>query len=222
MKAPITLLLFLAALLATGTCLECEVCTGLTKFCKGPMERCGPGMDTCAVGTIETIMGDIRTETFSKRCMPRSACHGDLFIYNLGKAMKIRKSFICCSGSDCVRDPPILPPANDVPNGLQCPACHAIYPNICHNETVLCAGPETRCLEATSSVIEGNGDTELIMKGCTTQAVCSRLEDTGGALGGIKARSSSYECYPASTAGPGPAGLLLPALAGLLLTQLLS
>lgn len=40
-----------------GTCLECEVCTGLTKFCKGPMERCGPGMDTCAVGTIETIMG---------------------------------------------------------------------------------------------------------------------------------------------------------------------
>ncbi|XP_044847497.1 phospholipase A2 inhibitor gamma subunit B-like [Mauremys mutica] len=46
----------LAALLATGACLRCEVCFGLGTSCTGDLETCAAGEDSCGVALTESTL----------------------------------------------------------------------------------------------------------------------------------------------------------------------
>ncbi|CAM5176611.1 unnamed protein product, partial [Eretmochelys imbricata] len=112
------------------------------------------------------------------------------------------------------------PPADPKPNGRSCPACVAVLFAKCHEEIIDCTGAETRCVELAGTTTKGGTVTPVTMKGCATEAFCAHETEGSRSFAGVRT-GLTLRCKAPGTAR-GPAGLLIPALAGLLLTQLLS
>ncbi|CAM5135077.1 unnamed protein product, partial [Natator depressus] len=85
----------LAALLATGACLQCEVCAGVGNSCTGSMQTCAPGQDSCGISLTEVIVEGERTQSFLKGCIPSSECNAGPLSMNFGKGMTARTSIAC-------------------------------------------------------------------------------------------------------------------------------
>ncbi|XP_032659148.1 phospholipase A2 inhibitor gamma subunit B-like isoform X2 [Chelonoidis abingdonii] len=215
----------LAALLATGTCLQCEVCTGPGKNCTGSMQTCAAGQDSCGIFLTEVIMVGIEIQSILKRCMPSSQCKAGPFSVNFGNVVTSRTIITCCMGDACKTVNVTLPPADTKPNGWSCPGCFALTTEQCREGTIQCTGAETQCIDAVGAIMTGGYPIPTVMKGCVSESMCNHLNVTSSALTGISLNLTREHCTEASAAArvaPGAAGLLFSALAGLLLLTLLS
>ncbi|XP_034612757.1 phospholipase A2 inhibitor subunit gamma B-like [Trachemys scripta elegans] len=217
----------LAALLATGTCLQCEVCNGPGNNCTGSMETCPAGQDSCAIFLTEVISGaeGMKSQSFLKGCVPSSDCKVGTISMNFGYGMATRTSVVCCVGDACRTTTVTMPPADTKPNGRSCRGCFPSSQGPCKEGTIACTGPETHCIDLAGTVTISGSQVQTIMKGCASESVCANIKVGSGTFTGISADLTTAKCTAASGAAgvtPGPAGLLLPALAGLLLLKLLS
>ncbi|XP_065276539.1 phospholipase A2 inhibitor gamma subunit B-like [Emys orbicularis] len=215
----------LAALLATGTCLQCEVCAGAGNSCTGSLQTCPVGQDSCAFVLTDVILAGVKSQSFLKGCMPSSECKVGTISMNFGYGMATRTSIVCCVGDACRTTTVTVPPADTKPNGRRCRGCYVLNAAQCNEQTIACTGPETQCIDVAGTVTMGGSQMQTVMKGCASESVCTNIKVGLGAFAGMSADLTTAKCTAASGAAgvtPGPAGLLLPALAGLLLLKLLS
>ncbi|XP_067397674.1 phospholipase A2 inhibitor gamma subunit B-like [Emydura macquarii macquarii] len=226
MKASLAVCI-LAALLAVGACLQCEVCNGSGNNCTGSLQTCVAEKDTCSVILTETTFAGQKSQYIIKGCAKSSLCKTSPVSMNLVKGLATRTIFACCVGEACRTMNVTVPPAETKPNGGRCPACYVFLFGQCSEETIDCVGAETQCINVTyNQTTEAGGyPAQIIMKGCASESFCAHLKTDPETFTGIRANLTRAECRPAYSAGgvaPGAAGLLLPALAGLLLLKLLS
>ncbi|EMP42708.1 hypothetical protein UY3_00017 [Chelonia mydas] len=139
---------------------------------------------------------------------------------NLGSGRTINLGIACCMGDACRTTTVTVPPADPKPNGRRCPACVAELSAKCNEEITDCTGAETRCIEIAGTETMGETVTSLTLKGCATEAVCANKAEVLGSFADIS-MGLTLKCKAPGTAR-GPAGLLIPALAGLLFMLLLS
>ncbi|KAG6924484.1 phospholipase A2 inhibitor and LY6/PLAUR domain containing, partial [Chelydra serpentina] len=166
-----------------------------------------------------------KTQTILKGCATSKQCQAGPISTNFGKGLRTRTNIACCQRDNCTPEPVKVPPANTQPNGRSCRGCYSSSSDQCREETIQCTGAETRCVEVTGNQQSGGAGTKSVMKGCGTDYVCEQINAGTGTFAGIHGDGTRAICTPAPiTAGsaPGPAGLLFPALAGLLLLMLLS
>nr|XP_032659146.1 phospholipase A2 inhibitor subunit gamma B-like isoform X2 [Chelonoidis abingdonii] len=215
----------LSALLATGACLQCLRCEGEGTSCPGTLQTCPAGHSSCGVVLTELTLTGEKTQTIIKGCATASQCNAGFVSTNFGKGMMTRTSISCCQTDSCTPAPAPVPPADPKPNGRRCPACYAPSSEQCREQTIQCTGDETQCMDITGPLKSDGSAKKTIMKGCGTKYVCDQVNAGSGIFAGINAEVTTATCKPAtSTAGTalGPAGLLFPALAGLLLLKILS
>ncbi|XP_026518862.1 phospholipase A2 inhibitor subunit gamma B-like [Terrapene carolina triunguis] len=215
----------LAALLATGSCLQCEVCARAGNNCTGSMQTCAAGQDSCAFDLTEVILAGIKFQSILKGCVTSSQCRAGPGSMNFGNEVTSRSSIACCVGDACRTVNVTLPLADTKPNGRRCPGCFALTTEHCLEETIACTGVETQCIDTIGIVTIGGSPTQMVMKGCVSESMCLNLNVGLSASAGISSNLTTNKCTVASGAvgvAPGPAGLLLLALAGLLLLKLLS
>ncbi|XP_029769320.1 phospholipase A2 inhibitor subunit gamma B-like [Terrapene carolina triunguis] len=91
----------LAALLAMGACLQCEVCDGPGTSCSGDLQTCLDGQDSCGVALTEMTWAGMKTQTVLKGCVTSSQCRSGPVSVNFGNGMEIRTRFTCCVGDAC-------------------------------------------------------------------------------------------------------------------------
>ncbi|XP_024050760.1 phospholipase A2 inhibitor subunit gamma B-like [Terrapene carolina triunguis] len=229
----------LAALLAMGACLKCEVCERLGKSCTGNLQTCAAGQDSCGVIFEETMQGSegVNTQNIKWSCVTSSQCKAGHVSVNFGKGMTTRTIVACCMGEACTPALVTVPPADTKPNGRSCPGCYVLNAAQCNEQTIACTGPETQSIDTAGTITMSGNQMQTIMKGCTSESVCAQIEAGSLTFAGISADLTMAKCTaasgqmglpPATTSSgavgvaPGPAGPLLPALAGLLLLTLLS
>ncbi|XP_067397677.1 phospholipase A2 inhibitor and Ly6/PLAUR domain-containing protein-like [Emydura macquarii macquarii] len=224
MKASLAVCI-LPALLAVGSCLQCEVCSGLGNSCTGSMQTCAAGEDSCRIALEVASVAGTKIQTISKGCVKSSECKTGPDSLNFGTGMTIRMNTACCVGEACNTTTVTVPPADAKPNGWRCPGCYTSPSEQCLEETVYCTGAETQCIDITQTVKDGGNPGRVVMKGCTSEFNCALLKKGSSFFGKTSANLTRTQCRVASGAGdvdPEAAGLLLPALAGLLLLKLLS
>ncbi|XP_065276561.1 phospholipase A2 inhibitor gamma subunit B-like [Emys orbicularis] len=215
----------LAALLAMGACLQCEVCDGPGTSCTGDLQTCLDGQDSCGVALTEMTWAGMKTQTVLKGCVTSSQCRSGPVSVNFGNGMEIRTRFTCCVGDACRTTTVTVPPADTKPNGRSCRGCYVLNAGQCNEQTIACTGPETQCIDVAGTVTISGSQMQTVMKGCASESMCADIKVGSGTFAGISGDLTTAKCTAASGAAgmtPGPAGLLLPALAGLLLLKLLS
>ncbi|XP_044847045.1 phospholipase A2 inhibitor gamma subunit B-like [Mauremys mutica] len=222
MEAPLAVCI-LAALLATGTCLQCEFCTGAGNNCTGSMQTCAAGQDSCAFIRTDVTMVGVKGQSFLKSCLPSSECKVGPISVNFGQVMTTRTSIVCCVGDACRTT--TVPPANTTLNGRSCRGCYALNAGQCNEQTIACTGPETQCIDIAGTITSGGSQMQTVMKGCASESVCANIKVGSGTFAGSSVDLTTAKCTVASGAvgvAPGLVEILLPALAGLLLLKLLS
>nr|XP_048683811.1 phospholipase A2 inhibitor gamma subunit B-like [Caretta caretta] len=219
MKASLAVFI-LAALLATGACLQCEVCEGPGTSCTGDLQTCAAGIDSCGITLTEVTLVGMKQQVIAKGCVTSGSCKGDPLTMNFGNGLTMKVGIACCMGDACRTTTVTVPPADTKPNGRSCPACVGMLSAKCNEEIIDCTGAETRCVELAGTTTMGGTVTPVTMKGCATEAFCANETEGSGSFAGVST-DLTLKCKAPGTAW-GPAGLLIPALAGLLLTQLLS
>ncbi|XP_074927315.1 phospholipase A2 inhibitor and Ly6/PLAUR domain-containing protein-like [Chelonoidis abingdonii] len=215
----------LTALLATGSCLQCEVCAGAGNNCMGSMQTCAAGHDSCAFVLTDVTSTGVKTQSFLKGCMASSECKVGPISINFGYGMTTRTSVACCVGDACRTTTVTVPPADPKPNGRRCRGCYVLNADHCNEQTIECTGPETQCIDAAGTVTAGGSQMQMVMKGCASESVCANIKAGSSTFAGTNADLTTAKCTVASGVvgvAPGPAGILLPALAGLFLLKLLS
>ncbi|XP_065276028.1 phospholipase A2 inhibitor gamma subunit B-like [Emys orbicularis] len=210
----------LTALLATGACLQCEVCSGPGASCTGDLQTCTAGADTCGISLGEYTLAGMKQQIVIKGCATSSICKAGPLTVNFGNGLVIRSGITCCMGDACRTTSVTVPPDNTKPNGRSCPACVAMLYAQCNEETIQCTGSDTRCIEVAGTATFGGSSTSTTMKGCASEATCAHFKMISGTIAGVSADLSVVKC---KAPGPalGPVGLLVPSLAGLLLLKLL-
>ncbi|XP_050786321.1 phospholipase A2 inhibitor gamma subunit B-like [Gopherus flavomarginatus] len=215
----------LTALLATGACLQCEVCDGPGISCSGDSDTCQNTEDSCGITLTEDTVVGVKTQNVLKSCLSSSQCKAGAISMNFGTAKARRMSIACCQRDDCTPDPVKLPPADPKPNGRCCRGCYALNADHCNEQTIHCTGAETQCLDVAGPLKSGGSTTKIIMKGCVTESICAQVNAGSGTFLGISGDLPKHRCTPATSAASialGPAGLLLLALTGLHLLKFFS
>ncbi|XP_009685413.2 phospholipase A2 inhibitor NAI [Struthio camelus] len=223
MKVSLGLSLFLAVL-DSGTTLQCEVCHSIAKSFSCPLKNCSGDEDSCGTILHETTIGGMTISSFIKTCLMSSVCHLGSVTMNYGK-VKGRAGWACCVGDACRTASVSMPPVDNVPNGLQCPACYSIDSFQCGNETINCTGSETQCIDLAGLINPGGQSMKVAMKGCTTISECNGAGEGKKQLAMMDMKITQFKCKPASLlAGihsgfPPPKALFLPVLSGLILAK---
>lgn len=162
--------------LATGMCLDCEVCVELGKSCRGWTRTCDADEDTCVTFQTEVIKAPLSVTFTSKTCGTSDSCHLDYVEANLDNDLTVRSKRACCTGEECQTLPtPVLEPQVNKLNGLQCPACIGFTTIECNEHLVSCLGSENQCL----SISGRHRDflvREMSFKGCASESLCTLLE----------------------------------------------
>ncbi|XP_006034538.1 phospholipase A2 inhibitor subunit gamma B-like [Alligator sinensis] len=229
MKAPV-ILLFLSALLAAGTCLECEVCSGPGNTCNGVMTTCSSGEDSCFLALIERseTFGSVKYIQTMKGCVTSRVCGRSPAIFN--SAVKQRIALTCCTGNSCKTASAQLSAENVVPNGLYCPYCIVLGSTYSCNATVsACTGEENQCLNVTGSHGSGPGNMATSFISCATPSACALVDAFGDGSQKVfevfQLNISQHMCARAlglASSSPGHSRLLLPAFSGLILAMFLA
>ncbi|XP_050786335.1 phospholipase A2 inhibitor gamma subunit B-like [Gopherus flavomarginatus] len=212
----------LAFLLTTGACLQCEVCNGPGIRCRGDLETCAAGQDFCGIAWTDSTLVGSKTETIIKNCVSSDVCKASPFSAHFGNAMT-RMSFKCCVGDACRTTNITVPPADPKPNGRRCCGCYALNADHCNEQTINCTGSETQCIDATGTITIDGREMQTVMKGCASESICIMAQVASRMFTDTSVHLTTAKCTEASgVAGValGPAGLPLPALAGLLLKLL--
>ncbi|KAM9114334.1 phospholipase A2 inhibitor and Ly6/PLAUR domain-containing protein-like [Pangshura tecta] len=215
----------LAAFLATGACLRCARCEGEGTSCTETLQTCSAGQTSCGVVLTEMTLNGEKTQTIVKGCATPSQCKAAFVSTNFGKQTMTRTSIACCQTDSCTPAPAKVPPADTTLNGRRCQGCYTSSSEQCREETIQCTGAETQCMDIAGYLNSGGSATKTVMKGCGSEYVCAQVNAGSAPFAGINREVTTARCTSASrAAGPalGPAGLLLPALAGLLLLKIFS
>ncbi|KFV87582.1 Phospholipase A2 inhibitor subunit gamma B, partial [Struthio camelus australis] len=206
------------------TTLQCEVCHSIAKSFSCPLKNCSGDEDSCGTILHETTIGGMTISSFIKTCLMSSVCHLGSVTMNYGK-VKGRAGWACCVGDACRTASVSMPPVDNVPNGLQCPACYSIDSFQCGNETINCTGSETQCIDLAGLINPGGQSMKVAMKGCTTISECNGAGEGKKQLAMMDMKITQFKCKPASLlAGihsgfPPPKALFLPVLSGLILAK---
>uniref|UniRef100_A0A8D0B7Z7 UPAR/Ly6 domain-containing protein n=1 Tax=Salvator merianae TaxID=96440 RepID=A0A8D0B7Z7_SALMN len=192
----------LGALLATGTCLQCESCFSLGTICNGTLTDCSAGEDTCIVNLREILQPPAVSKVITKGCGTSKVCKAGLNEINVGNGVQLRARRICCTGDACERaPPPVLPPLDNKPNGLQCPGCIGIFSADCYGNPVDCTGLQSKCIDISGSVT-GYQKVEIALKGCAVEAACEIFHKGFNSYEGVSVYLDKAECHPAPTKAP--------------------
>nr|XP_048684724.1 phospholipase A2 inhibitor and Ly6/PLAUR domain-containing protein-like [Caretta caretta] len=170
----------------------------------------------CILAALLATAGQ-KTQSTLKGCVTSSVCKVGPTSVNYGNGMTTRTTFACCLGDACRTTTMTASPADTKPNGRSCHFCNSSLLHQCIERTIECAGAETQCVQA------GVLGTSNFVQGCATESFCALSKIDSGIFGRLD--PTTINCAAASGgAGPalGPAGLLLPALPGLLLLKFLS
>ncbi|XP_074795183.1 phospholipase A2 inhibitor gamma subunit B-like [Natator depressus] len=196
----------LAALLAMGACLQCEICAGPGTSCTGDLRTCPAGFDSCAIAVLEKTVVGVKSQNLTKTCATPIQCKAGLLSITYWNGETVRMSISCCVGDACRATAVPLPPADTKPNGRSCRGCIFSNSSYCQQGTIEC------------------GDDPFdILHGCATKSYCAMLLKAFDVVPGDSVVPVMDMCTTAcETAGTGLAGLLLSALAGVLLLKLLS
>ncbi|XP_044846595.1 phospholipase A2 inhibitor NAI-like [Mauremys mutica] len=146
----------LAALLATGSCLQCEVCTELGTSCSGTVQTCSAGLDSCGITLIEQTLAGLKQQVIAKACISSDRCNLGPLTMNFGNGVTMKQGIACCVGDACRTTTVTVPPADPKPNGRRCPACVAVLSAQCNEGIIDCTGAETRCIEVAGTITIGN------------------------------------------------------------------
>ncbi|XP_074927498.1 phospholipase A2 inhibitor gamma subunit B-like [Chelonoidis abingdonii] len=205
MKASLAVCI-LAALLATGACLQCEVCKGPGTSCTGDLQTCTAGYDSCAIALREKTVAGVKSHTIVKTCATPSECKAGLLSLTKWNGETMRRNISCCVGDACRAITVTLPPADPKPNGRRCSSCIYLTSSDCKRETTECAD-----------------DPFDIVHGCATESFCAMGMMTFDFVKGDNVVPIVNICTTAcDTAGTELAGVLLSAFAGIFLLKLLS
>ncbi|XP_075764317.1 phospholipase A2 inhibitor and Ly6/PLAUR domain-containing protein-like [Pelodiscus sinensis] len=197
-------LCLLAALLATGCCLQCERCTSADKACSGEPQDCEPSHTSCLILTSETTVGKERKIgtykgcTEAKFCPPRSSSLSSAF------GLRVRSAAKCCQRDLCNKGALKLPRAQPKPNLLQCPGCVSEGAECEANETVRCLGPETHCVYFAGAISTGTRNYTYAVRGCATKSSCISRVGVYRLPGVFTDVVITSECNPARTPTPSP------------------
>ncbi|XP_028598308.2 phospholipase A2 inhibitor gamma subunit B-like [Podarcis muralis] len=187
----------LGAFLATGTCLQCEVCYGGGSNCTGEMKTCGAGQDTCIISLMEYSQPPVTITSVAKDCGSSSFCKIGAEEINLGSGMQVRSNIVCYkenqSGTVSL---PVLPPPDTKPNGLQCPGCVGMFSTKCNAKPVACNGEETKCINIAGNVTAVQ-TIDVSFKGCANEASCTMLKLGPRTFAGISMDLATAECSAA-------------------------
>uniref|UniRef100_A0ABM5ESC2 Phospholipase A2 inhibitor gamma subunit B-like n=1 Tax=Pogona vitticeps TaxID=103695 RepID=A0ABM5ESC2_9SAUR len=187
----------------TGTCgHEMVACTGLQKFC----------FEVSSVSYAEE-----KKVTALKRCESLQICTVPSLQFSAGNGTTYRAGVACCLEGQCDKAVPELPPIESKPNGKICPAC-LVEGGICGDETVACVGLEKFCFEVATVFISDGKEQDRIIKGCTTQSVCSGLKTGNSPMLDVEV-VKEVKCNPLSK-GFRSISLLLPPFSVLLLLKI--
>ncbi|KAL8219558.1 UNVERIFIED_CONTAM: hypothetical protein K2H54_027008 [Gekko kuhli] len=214
-------LFILSVLLATGSFLECEVCSSPGSSCIGGTERCDANEDTCSIISIENSLDNFTVLTVAKDCDSSESCMTPGKSMNLGHGRTIQTYSICCIGDSCAVENPKVVPMENAVNGIQCPACFSTNGS-CVTEKINCTGDENYCFEMVSTTKVGGKVVEAVMKGCTTRHVCKAIKERRASpLIGAGLSLKHGSCPNVASGGSQITGLLFPAFSELLLMKMI-
>ncbi|XP_074837142.1 phospholipase A2 inhibitor gamma subunit B-like [Carettochelys insculpta] len=216
MKASLAIFI-LAALLATGACLQCQVCSNTGTSCTGDVQTCAAGNAFCASTLTEVRTLGTTTPITLKKCATSADCQASPISINFGNGNSARSIIACCTGDGCSPAPITMPAPDTKPNGQRCPVCSAVSPGPCNEMFINCTGSDTQCIEMTVTVTSGGATVSSTLKGCANEVACAQGEAVASSFAGVGG-TATLKCKAPGTA-PGLAGLLGPALAGLLLLK---
>ncbi|XP_043358222.1 phospholipase A2 inhibitor NAI-like [Dermochelys coriacea] len=233
----------LAALLATGACLQCEVCLGPGTSCTGDLQttrllchhcvrkhrlwpslcsgcrrcRSGRGINLC----LAFCAAGVKSQNITKTCATPIQGKADLISVTSWNGETVRMNISCCVGDACRATTVPLPPADTKPNSRSCPGCIISNSSYCQQGTIECTGAETQSFYSIKRI--GGDDAFDILHGCTTKSYCAMLMEAFDVVPGDSVVPVMDVCTTTcETADTGLAGLFLSALAGILLLTLLS
>ncbi|KAM3830173.1 phospholipase A2 inhibitor and Ly6/PLAUR domain-containing protein-like [Vipera latastei] len=124
-----------------------------------------------------------------KACVQANSCYENITTVDLGERGVISSKLTCCSGTACLKALPPLPSENATPNGNKCKSCFAKQRSYCSwEETILCKGDQTYCLELAGEADWGGYGTlqehdkaantiKFAMKGCVNPAFCELFHE---------------------------------------------
>ncbi|XP_033018642.1 phospholipase A2 inhibitor and Ly6/PLAUR domain-containing protein-like [Lacerta agilis] len=220
---------FLSALIATGTALQCEYCTGLGQNCTGEVVTCPQDHNLCGITLFESELfeEDVKVNGIIKNCVSSNYCEAGSADINLGKKRRSRTSISCCETDACnTAFSAKLKHVETKLNGLRCPACYASFSDSCSDETVDCVGSESHCIDLAGFIHTGEATGKVAMKGCATPAVCAPILRGAATFMGVSSAIMNLECRAASSSTAnmplGPTGFLLSTVVGFLLMKLCS
>nr|BAJ14722.1 phospholipase A2 inhibitor [Protobothrops elegans] len=166
----------LGIFLATGMCMECEVCVMPGETCKGTMMTCKDNEDTCVMFQTELIRAPLSFTFTSKMCSTSDTCHLDYVETNLPHELAVRSKRACCVGDECDTMPPVVLEHHDNRyNGLHCPGCIGLASTECNEKLVSCWDTENQCLSITGKNLYFLVN-DISIKGCATESLCTLLQ----------------------------------------------
>ncbi|CAM4698078.1 unnamed protein product [Lepidochelys olivacea] len=164
---------------------------------------------------------EMKQQIIAKGCVTSGSCKVGPLTTNFGNGLTGKLGIACCMGDAC-RTTTVTGCPRPTPNPMAGAAQPAL---VCFLLSAMKRSQIVLELRPDASRLLGlkqrNGTvTPVTMKGCATEAVCANETEVSGSFAGVRV-DLTLKCKAPGTAR-GPAGLLIPALAGLLLTQLLS
>ncbi|CAM4711085.1 unnamed protein product, partial [Caretta caretta] len=197
-------LCLLAALLATGSALQCEVCASREQSCSGPLQPCAPSEGTCV-----TVVAEIRLEgsPFSytgKSCLEPKNCEPGPFSLTYAHNVTVRVNIACCDTDGCNAGAIPVPTVSSVPNGRQCQMVFIVDRFDRQPVGILAGtGTEDHCVEESGILTLGDMTVKKAVAGCGSPGACMKREGERKYAQGVVQMLIRAECYPAPRAGGG-------------------
>ncbi|XP_013917007.1 PREDICTED: phospholipase A2 inhibitor subunit gamma B-like [Thamnophis sirtalis] len=172
--------------LATGMCLECEVCSGLGSKCTGWTSTCKNYEDTCVTVQSEVMLAFASVTFTAKHCGVSDTCDLDYLETTLHDEIRMRLKRTCCTGSECQT----LPHPGMC---LECEVCSGLGSK-CTGWTSTCKNYEDTCVTVQSEVML-DISRGMSFKGCVSQSVCTLLKKKSWTL--YEELELEVKCSPA-------------------------
>ncbi|XP_062996728.1 phospholipase A2 inhibitor and Ly6/PLAUR domain-containing protein-like [Elgaria multicarinata webbii] len=190
----------LTALLATGTCLQCERCRSATSSCFGPLQTCEEDENACLILTMESRIGRVRNVATYKGCTNLVHCPPGPFTITTTLHERIRSNSDCCCWDHCNKGGLRLPVRGE-PNLRLCPGQKRDDSKCSIAEKLHCHGQEVNCFYHAGHVQAGVKNETFVKQGCGTKHTCLDKLGRFGIPGLFLETLTKVECSRASKIG---------------------
>ncbi|XP_029432609.1 phospholipase A2 inhibitor subunit gamma B-like [Rhinatrema bivittatum] len=218
MRAVLTGLCLLSALVAPGTSLQCQQCTSMnSNTCSSPPQECQSLHTHCISMLKETItgVGSSKMVTLIRSCGTNKHC--DKVTSITAGSYHMMTMFKCCTKENCNTQQMSMPRTETDVNGLSCPSCYSLSSHTCdRKENTTCKGAEDRCIEYDVTVKTGTMEAKSAVHGCATRNLCESKDNPAY-------YKDNYEMNFKCSSGTHPQlGLFLLAVTGLIFLKVFS